>query len=97
LEIVKTINNAAIQGIKPNLTVLLDMSVEEGLARKKAKGYDRFEQEDISFHQRVREGYLKGAASEPERWLVVDASQSKAKIKQIIWQRVSQLLPSQRD
>jgi len=40
----------------------------------------------------VRKGYLKLAASEPERWLVVDATQSKEKIAQIIWQRVRELL-----
>ncbi len=92
LEMVMTINNAATQGLKPDLTVLLDISADEGLARKKAKKQDRFEQEDIAFHQKVREGYLKMAANDPERWLVVDASQSKAKIEEIIWQRVSQLL-----
>jgi len=92
LEMVTAINNAATQGLKPNLTVLLDMPVEEGLARKRAKKQDRFEQEDITFHQRVREGYLKLAADESGRWLVVDASQPKAEIAQIIWQRVSQLL-----
>jgi len=92
LEMVKAINNAATQGIKPNLTVLLDISVEKGLARKTKKRQDRFEREDIAFHQRVRGGYLKLAASEPGRWLVIDASQSRKKIAEIIWQRVSQLL-----
>ncbi|MDI6815384.1 MAG: dTMP kinase [Dehalococcoidales bacterium] len=92
LEIVKAINNAATQGLKPDLVVLLDISAEEGLGRKRAKRQDRFEREDIAFHQRVREGYLKMAANDPGRWLVVDASQSKRKIAQIIWQRVSQLL-----
>jgi dTMP kinase len=89
---VLAINNAATQGLKPDLTVLLDISAEAGLARKKAKRQDRFEREDIAFHQRVREGYLKLAASDPEHWLVVDASQSKEKIADIVWQRVSQLL-----
>ncbi len=92
LEMVKAINNAATQGIKPNLTVLLDISVEKGLARKTKKRQDRFERENIAFHQRVREGYLKLTASEPERWLVIDASQSRKKIAEVIWQRVSQLL-----
>ena len=97
LEMVKAINNAATQGIKPNLTVLLDISAEEGLARKKTKRQDRFEREDIAFHQRVREGYLKLAASDPERWLVVDASQPRRKITEIIWQKVSQLLSKEVD
>lgn len=92
IEVVKAVNNAATQGLKPDLTVLLDISAEEGLARKGGKKQDRFEQEDITFHRRVREGYLKMAANDPERWLVVDASLSKRKIEQIIWQRVSQLL-----
>ena len=94
LQMVRAINNAATQGLTPDLTVLLDMPVEEGLARKKNKKQDRFEHEAIAFHRRVRGGYLKMAAAEPERWLVVDASQSKKKIKQIIWQVVSQLLPN---
>jgi len=95
LEMVQTINNAATHGLKPDLTVFLDIPAAEGLARKEAKKRDRFEQEDIAFHQRVREGFLKLAASNPERWLVVDASQSKKQIAEIIWQRVSQLLSGQ--
>jgi len=95
LEMAKAINNAATRGLKPSLTVLLDIPAEEGLARKVARRRDRFEQEDIAFHRRVREGYLKMAANDPERWLVVDASQSKAKIEEIIWKRVSQLLSGQ--
>ena len=91
LEIVRSINNAATQGLTPDLTVLLDMPVEAGLARKRARK-DRFEQETIAFHQGVREGYLKLAANDPQRWLVIDATQSKEKIAQIIWQRVKQLL-----
>jgi dTMP kinase len=95
LEIVKKINNAATQGVKPKLTVLLDMPSEEGLGRKKAQKRDRFEKEILAFHQKVRQGYLKLAADEPQRWLVVDATQSKEKVAQIIWQRVSELLPQQ--
>jgi len=92
LEIVKAINNTATQGVKPDLTVLLDMPAEAGLARKRAKKQDRFEGEDITFHHRVRQGYLKLAASEPKRWLIIDATQSKEKIAETIWQRVSQLV-----
>jgi len=54
---------------------------------------DRFELEDLSFHRRVREGYVKMAAAEPDRWLVIDASLPKGKIAETIWARVSQLLP----
>ncbi len=96
LELARAINNTATQEIKPDLTILLDIPAEAGLIRKKAKRQDRFEQEDIAFHQRVREGYLKLAASDPQRWLVVAATQSKTKIAEIIWQRVSQQLVSER-
>ena len=92
LELVKAVNDIVTRGLEPNLAILLDISVEEGLARKGVKRLDRFEQEDLVFHQRVRGGYLELAANEPQRWLVVDATQSKEKIAGIIWQRVSQLL-----
>lgn len=94
LKMVKAINNAATRGLKPSLTVLLDIPASEGLSRKGLKKHDRFEQEDIAFHRRVRDGYLKLAATEPERWLVIDATQPKEKIAQIIWQRVRRLLQS---
>jgi dTMP kinase len=92
IEMVKATNNAATQGLKPDLTILLDVSAEGGLARKRSRSRDRFEREELAFHWRVREGYLKLARAEPGRWLVVDARQSKETIAAIIWQRVSQLL-----
>jgi dTMP kinase len=95
LEMVTAINNAATRGLQPDLTVLLDISAKEGLARKKAKRQDRFEQEDIIFHQRVRDGYLKLAEAEPQHWLVIDATWPKEEIAQIIWQKVRQLISSQ--
>ncbi len=94
LATVMAVNRAATQGLTPDLTLLLDMPVEAGLARKSGKARDRFESEDITFHQRVRQGYLKMAIAEPERWLVIDASKSKEKIAEIIWQKVSQLIAS---
>ena len=95
LSMVEAVNQAATNGLTPDLTVLLDMPVEEGLARKGAGKQDRFEQEDIAFHRRVHEGYLNLAANEPQRWLVVDATQSKKIVEQVIWQRISRLLSQQ--
>ncbi len=93
ITIARTINSAATRGLIPNLTILLDLPSEEGLARKKSDKYDRFEREEMTFHEKIRQGYLELAAEEPQRWLVIDASQDKAKIAGIIWQKVSQLLP----
>jgi dTMP kinase len=89
---IKMVNNMATRNLNPDLIILLDISPEQGLARKRSLK-DRFELEDLSFHRRVREGYLKTAAAEPDRWLVIDASLPKRKIAEIIWDRVSQLLP----
>lgn len=92
LETVDIINRTATRGLKPDLTVLLDIAVEGGLARKRTKEHDRFEQEDAAFHRKVREGYLKLAAGEPERWLVVDGALARTEIGNIIWQGVEPLL-----
>ena len=88
---IKMVNNMATRNLNPDLIILLDISPEQGLARKQSLK-DRFELEDLSFHRRVREGYVKMAAAEPDRWLVIDASLPKGKIAEIIWDRVSRLL-----
>jgi dTMP kinase len=92
LTTIKAVNEFATQDTKPDLTVLLDIPVAEGLGRKQAKEKDRFESEEIAFHDRVRDGYLKLAAQEPERWLVIDATLPKEEIGEIIWDSVNQLL-----
>jgi dTMP kinase len=89
---IKMVNNMATRHLNPDLIILLDISPEQGLARKRSLK-DRFELEDLSFHRRVREGYVKMAAAEPDRWLMIDASLPKGKIAEIIWDRVNRLLP----
>ena len=93
ITITRTVNSAATRGLIPNLTILLDLPSEAGLARKKSDKYDRFEREEMTFHEKIRQGYLRLAAEEPQRWLVIDAGQDKEKIADIIWHKVSQLLP----
>lgn len=92
LATIKATNELAMQGIKPDLTILLDISPEKGLDRKRAKMRDRFEAEEIAFHNRITDGYHKLAAQELERWLIVDATLPKTTIGGIIWNRVDQLL-----
>jgi dTMP kinase len=93
LAAVNLVNNIGTQGLLPDLTVLLDLPVEAGLSRKQGKKADRFQMENLGFHKRVREGYLKLAKAEPKRWIVIDATQSKGIIARIIWQKVCKLLP----
>ena len=97
LETVRTTNNAATRGLKPDCSILLDTPTEIGLTRKKGSQRDRFEQEELAFHHRIREGYLTLTANEPERWLMIDATQDKEKVAGIIWHRVSQLLGRESD
>ena len=62
------------------------------VARKNGWGRDRFESEDVAFHQRVRQGYLELATGDPDRWLVVDATLPRREIGARVWERVSELL-----
>ncbi len=91
LELVEMANNIATHGLKPNLTILLDIPPEKGLIRKFGE-IKKFEREVLDFHERVRKGYLELASDEPERWLVIDATQTKEEIAEIIWKRVRSLL-----
>jgi dTMP kinase len=67
----------ATGGLKPDLTLLLDVDVEAGLRRKLYSGgeWNRLDAYAVAFHQRVRQGYHALVQSEPQRWVVIDASQ----------------------
>ena len=92
---VETINQFAIGDTTPDLTILIDLPPEIGLARVHARSdgqLDRMENEAIEFFQAVRQGYLDLAKSEPKRFLVLDGSQSVEKLETQIWQRVGATL-----
>ncbi len=77
LERLRALEAAATDGLRPDLTILLDLPVEAGLTRKAPGDVTRFEAEfDRAFHRRVRQGFLALAAAEPWRFTVVDATQS---------------------
>ena len=85
LEKLKAIIDFATGGLKPDLTILLDLEVEIGLQRRKKEGdVNRLDQFVIEFHQRVRQGYHRLAESEPDRWVVVEASRSFEKVRKEI-------------
>jgi dTMP kinase len=90
-EKVDTINQFAIGDTNPDLTILIDLPPEIGLARVHARSdgqLDRMEKEAIEFFQAVRQGYLDLAKSEPKRFLVLDGSQSVEELETQIWQKV---------
>jgi dTMP kinase len=93
VELIARANAIATGGLTPDLTVLLDLPVETGLARRLGEAApDHFEREALAFHEGVRAGFLALAAAEPDRWLVLDATQPPATLTATIWERLSPLL-----
>jgi dTMP kinase len=93
---VTDLNLVATGGRKPDVTIVLDLPVEEGLKRL-GRNLDRIEAEDVEFHERVRQGYLEIARQEPERVKVVDATgsiqQTFAKVRVVIEGLLSHRIP----
>jgi dTMP kinase len=83
-------------GLLPDLTFILDMPPEEGLARaaERAAGnaLDRFESQEILLHERVRRAFLDIAEEEPDRCIVIDASQPEAMVAEDVWEVVLERL-----
>jgi dTMP kinase len=85
IEVVRRVNEVATRGVRPDLTLLIDIEPVAGLERARhahGKGGatgrgDRLEQEDLAFHQRVRAGFLALAREEPSRFVVVDGSRPR--------------------
>ena len=91
LDQVKEMNNVATSGLKPDLTILLDIKAEEGLRRVPEKK-DRMEKQALEFHRRVRDGYLEIANGDPDRFFVLDATRPEDELQEQILSRVEQLL-----
>ncbi|CAB4675252.1 unannotated protein [freshwater metagenome] len=86
---VARISRWATENLSPILTVIMDIPAETGLSRLQSR--DRLEAEPLAFHERIRQEYLNIANSDPERYFVVDATQSKEAIHEEIVERVSKL------
>ncbi len=85
-DLLKTLLNFATGGLKPDLTILLDISAEAGL-RRRITNHDEWNRMDdyaLQFHERVRNGYLKMAAEEPERFVIINADRPKEEIHEEI-------------
>ena len=97
--LIKGLERVSIGDLAPNLTVILDVPVELGLERvKQRRGGekpDRFEAENVEFHQKLRQAYLVIAAEEPARCVVIDASAAKEAVAKEVWDAVkSRLQPA---
>ncbi len=76
LAFLRTLLDFATGGLKPDLTLLLDVEVSTGLMRKQSEGeWNRMDDYERAFHERVRAGYLEMASADPRRWRIIDAGQ----------------------
>ncbi len=89
LEQLKIIVQFATAGLKPDLTLLLDLDVELGLQRRaRGGGWNRLDAYDLDFHRRVRQGYHQLAQAEPQRWVIIDADQPAESVQRAVRQAV---------
>ena len=82
LSIIRSLERTVTAGLKPDITILLDLDVETGLKRNRGiNKTDRLELEDVKFHKRVKNGYLKIASKKKKRIKVIDASESMEQVQ----------------
>ena len=88
--VLREITRLATEGLQPDLTLLLDVPPEEGLRRRKQQSdqWNRLDAYRLSFHTRVRQGFLALAEAEPERWEVIDATEPSDAIFERVRARV---------
>jgi dTMP kinase len=83
LEPLQALVDYATGGLKPALTLLLDLDVEVGLRRRANGGeWNRLDALEVAFYQRVRQGYYELVRAEPERWVVIDACLSPVRVQE---------------
>jgi len=84
LDTIRAITDFATDGLKPNLTLLLDIDSEHGLRRRQKPGaeWNRLDDYDLALHRRVRQGFLTMAEAEPNRWVTLNAEQDPDKLQQ---------------
>jgi dTMP kinase len=89
-ETIRRIESIVLEDFKPDLTLVLDIPVETGLARAKSRGAaeSRFENFDTAFHERLRQAFLDIARRSPDRCVVIDASGSEDEVASAIWDAV---------
>jgi dTMP kinase len=93
IELIDILERKIIGKTTPDLTLILDVDPELGLARakKRADGEDRFEKKGLAFHRKLREGFLAIAAGDPKRCRIVDSSRPYEAVAQDIWRAVQPL------
>jgi dTMP kinase len=98
-DVLNALQRVTIGDLKPDLTIILDVPVEVGMQRAAARrgsgAADRFESEDMTFHQGLRAAYRKIAAEDPQRCVLIDATADPDSVGQAIWSTVREhLMPA---
>jgi len=91
LEQVLNLSLFATNDLIPDLTILIDLPVEESMNRR-GNHPDRFEQENVEFHNRVRNGYLEMATTQSDSWIVIDGTKSPEDVAKDVDQLISKRL-----
>ncbi|MEO7002649.1 MAG: dTMP kinase [Ktedonobacterales bacterium] len=100
MDAINNLEHYATEGLKPTVTILLDMPIEAALHRKQhvvkqdltqlslfeTPAWNRLDDETVEFHKRVRAAYREMAAAEPERWVILDATQAPDRLAERVWQ-----------
>ncbi len=92
INLIKCLDDIARQGLRPDITFLLDIEPELGLKRHSSRELDRVERESIEFHRAVRYGYLEIARAEPERFIIIQAVKSIDEIHYMIMEKLKKRL-----
>lgn len=99
--LLRGLERVTLSGVAPDLTIVLDLPPETGLARATARRgtgqADRFEAENVSFHRRLRQAFLDIAAAEPQRCIVIDASLPPDEVAALAWAALETRLPAALD
>lgn len=97
-DFIRTVHETVVGDAGPDLTMILDIPVDVGIARATARntdtrsGEDRFERMDTGFHERLRAGFLAIAAESPQRVAVIDADASPEAVTEAVWRTLAERL-----
>ena len=96
---IQQIEEVSTEGMRPDLTLLLDLPVVQGIERSvgRGQGSDRFEEQNLEFKQRVRQAYLDRQSDEPDRIRIINATKSVESVHTQIWSLVSGLVDREND
>ncbi|MGC2781770.1 MAG: dTMP kinase [Bradyrhizobium sp.] len=95
-DVLNAMQRVTIGDLKPDLTIILDVAVDVGMQRAAARrgsgAPDRFESEDVKFHQGLRDAFHRIAADEPKRCVLIDAAGSTDSVSHVVWDAVRERL-----